>query len=109
MNGAQGNGGGGGGYWGGNAFTLTGASSNGAGSGGSSFVSGLSGCVAISATTYSTTTTNDTVPSTVTMKSDTDANKAQHPSGKVFTDASASSGGGSSTGNGKIVVSYIWQ
>jgi hypothetical protein len=97
--GAEGNGGGGGGYWGGNVFNKTGVNSNSGGTGGSSYVSGLSGCYALSDTSFAAAST----PSSITM-----AANANHPSGKVFTDASTTSGGGS-TGTGKVIITYIGQ
>ena len=80
-------GGGGGGYWGGNTSSNT-AVFHGrvelGGHGGSSYISGYSGCVAL---------LSGTSDSNITFRSETDAvTKATHTSGLVFTGGSMSNG-----------------
>ena len=80
-------GGGGSGYWGGTTATNT-AAFNGrvelGGHGGSSYISGYSGCVAVK---------SGTSDSDITFRSETDAvTKATHTSGLVFTGGSMSNG-----------------
>ena len=79
--------GGGSGYWGGTTSTNTstvGGNGEMGGHGGSSYISGYSGCVAVK---------SGTSDSDITFRSETNAvTKATHTSGLVFTDGSMSNG-----------------
>lgn len=77
-----GTGGGGGGYWGGN----TGTYSDESGAGGSSYISGYTGCVAIASS-------SSLLPKTGCADGTTDISCSYHFSGKKFTNAIMYSGG----------------
>ena len=79
--------GGGGGYYGGQISPSPFDGANNSGIGGSSFISGYTGCNAITSAT-------DRTPS----------GQPNHYSGKVFTNATMTAG--SSSGNGKAVITY---
>ena len=109
--GYEGRGGAGGGYYGGIAQTASGTYTNAAGGGGSSYISGHTGCVAVQSQTSST-------PKSGCSNGTTNNDCSIHYSGKVFTSTIIKSGnevmpnysGGTMTGNsgdGKAKISYI--